>query len=406
MKNWQKWRRLRKFVFLTKFNLVPVIFLSSMLTQTPITALTDHFQPLHDPRQQGKVTHNLHDMIVIAVCAVICGAQNWTDVADIGREQVSWFGSFMSLPHGTPSHDTFGTVFAMLDPVVFEECFLRWVASTITLTQGAVVNVDGKTLRRSFDRSSGKSALHMVSAFVAEQGVVLGQRATEEKSNEITAIPMLLEMLLLKGCIVTIDAMGTQTDIVKTIREKGADYVLPVKANQPTLHRDIIAYFDKAFASQWRGIEHSFTKTVDSGHGRIETRSCWAVSLPRLLQKHSERWCDLTTIACIETFRELSDGTSSIEQRYFISSCSPQANNILRAVRAHWGIENGLHWKLDVQMREDECRIRGDGAEIFAVIRHIALNKLNQEQSYKLSVRSKQIKAALNHEYRWKILQL
>jgi predicted transposase YbfD/YdcC len=370
------------------------------------SSLTDHCKPLHDPRQQGKVAHSLHDMIVIAVCAVICGAQNWTDIADIGRERLSWFRSFMPLPNGIPSHDTFGTVFAMLDPAVFEECFVRWVASSIELTEGSVVSVDGKTLRGSFDRRAGISPLHMVSAFVAGQSVVLGQLATEEKSNEITAIPVLLEMLFLKGCIVTIDAMGTQTEIASTIRKKGADYVLPVKANQPTLHNDILAWFDKAFAKQWRGIEHSFTRTVDSGHGRIETRSCWALCLPTRLQEHAERWCDLRTIACVEAIRELPDGSSSTERRYFISSCAPQATDILSAVRAHWSIENGLHWKLDVQMREDECRIRGDAAEIFAVLRHIALNKLNQEKSYKRSVRSKQIKACLNDDYLQKVVEI
>jgi len=368
-------------------------------------SLRDSFSCLSDPRQQGKIAHNLHDMIVIAICAVICGAEGWTDIADIGNERLAWFRTFLELPNGIPSHDTFGTVFAMLDPAVFEECFLRWMQSVVTINDGNVVAIDGKTVRRSFDRTNGTPALHMVSAFAAAQGVVLGQLATDQKSNEITAIPMLLDMLMLKGCIVTIDAMGTQTEIAKTIRRKDADYLLRVKGNQPTLHQDIASWFDTARTNQWRGIEHSFARTTDGGHGRIENRSCWAVALPKALGEHAELWLDLRTIVCVEAVRELSTGSTSTEQRYYISSHPPEAETLLQASRAHWSIENNLHWVLDVQMREDECRIRGDGAEIFVVIRHIALNKLKQEQTCKRGVRGKQLKACLNEQYLRKVFE-
>jgi predicted transposase YbfD/YdcC len=239
----------------------------------------------------------------------------------------------------------------------------------------------------------------MVSAFASDYGLVLGQRCTEEKSNEITAIPELLAMLYLKGCIVTIDAMGTQTEIVASIREKEADYLLSVKANQPTLQHDVIGCFDKAKSKQWRGVQHTTDRTIDGGHGRIETRTSWAMPLPKAMADQAdERWKDLRSIAMIEALREVN-GESTLERRYYITSLPAEATVILGAARAHWGIENQLHWKLDVQMNEDQCRIRGDGAENLAAIRHIALNQLRRENSAKRSLRLKQRKAAMNNDY-------
>jgi predicted transposase YbfD/YdcC len=231
----------------------------------------------------------------------------------------------------------------------------------------------------------------------------LGQRATEEKSNEITAIPELLQALSLRGCIVSIDAMGTQTAIVETIRDKGADYLLPVKANQPTLHADIIGSVTKAESKQWRGIKHTTHRTADADHGRVETRTCWAMPLPKVLGEHIERWKDLRTIAMIEATREINSVVST-ERRYYISSLPPDASVILSTARSHWSIENKLHWRLDVQMREDECRIRGNDAENIAVLRRIAFNQLQRENSSKRSMKAKQLKVCMNNDYLEKVL--
>jgi predicted transposase YbfD/YdcC len=292
----------------------------------------------------------------------------------------------------------------MLDPKKFEECFLRWMgAADIHLKPGTQVNIDGKTLRRSHQRSKGVKPLHLVSAFVVEQGLVLGQRATEEKSNEITAIPELLRALNLKGCIVTIDAIGTQTEIVETICEQQADYLLPVKGNQPSLQQAIVGCFDKAEAKEWRSVKHTYERTVDADHGRLETRQCWAIPLPKAISEYADQWKNLKSIAMIEATREIG-GVSSTERRYFITSLPPEASTVLSSSRAHWGIENGLHWGLDVQMREDESRIRGDGAENVAILRRIAFNQLRREDSSKRSMRTKQIRASMNNDYLKQVL--
>lgn len=367
----------------------------------PPLSLAEAFSPLHDPRQSWKVEHQLLDIIVISLCGLLCGAQSYTDIADMGRERLSWFRETLglALPNGIPSHDTLSKVFRMVDTGVFEECFFRWMsAAQKALKNGTVVNIDGKTVRGSHERSKDIDAIHLVSAFVGEHGLVLGQRATEEKSNEITAIPELVKMLSLKNCIVTIDAMGTQTAIIEALCEKEADYLVPVKENQPTLCQDVLAAFDKAESKQWREIKHTKHRTVNSGHGRIETRTCWAMKVPKQMAEQGDRWQNLTSIAMIEAICDINS-VCSTERRYFISSLPPTADLILSVARGHWKIENKLHWSLDVQMREDECRVRGDGAQNLAVLRRIAFNQLQRDSSLKRSLRAKQLKACMNDEY-------
>lgn len=371
----------------------------------PKLSLQEAFAPLQDPRQMVKVEYPLMEILVIALCETIGGAHGFTEIAEAAQEREAWYRTALglALANGIPSHDTFGNVFRMLDTETFHQCFLRWMSAADIALEGTTVNIDGKTLRRSHHRSKGIKALHMVSAFACDYGLVLGQRRTEEKSNEITAIPELLGMLYLKGCIVTIDAMGTQTEIVETIREKEADYLLPVKANQPTLEHQMKECFAKAEAKQWRGIQHTIHRKVDGGHGRIETRTCWAMPLPKMMSEQADRWKDLRSIAMIESVREIN-GQATLERRYYITSLRAEATVILGAARAHWGIENQLHWRLDVQMNEDQCRVRGDGGENLAVIRHIALNQLRRENSTKKSLRIKQRKAARNDDYLEKVL--
>ena len=370
----------------------------------PRFTIEEAFAPLADPRQAGKVEHRLMDILLLTLCGLLSGAQSYTDIVAMAEERVEWFRERLglALPNGIPSQDTLGRVFRMLDVETFEQCFLRWMTAAEIPLERTLVNIDGKTLRRSHRRSKGLKALHLVSAFVTERGLVLGQRATEEKSNEITAIPELLTMLALKGCIVSIDAMGTQTAIVETIREKEADYLLALKENQPTLHNDVAAAFDKAESKEWRGVKHTAHRSVEGDHGRIEIRECWAMTLPKAMSEHAERWKDLRSIAMLEATRQIN-GVTSTERRYYVTSLPPDAATILTFARGHWGIENKLHWRLDVQMREDESRICGDGARNIAVLRRIAFNQLQRETSKKRSMRAKQLKAAMNDDY---LLQL
>lgn len=368
--------------------------------------IAEAFAPLHDPRQAGKVEHHLMDILMLTLCGLISGAQSYTDIVEMSTHRIEWFRSELglALPNGIPSHDTFSKVFRMFDPKTFEECFLRWMgAADIPLKPGTQINIDGKTLRCSHQRSKGIKPLHLVSAFAVEQGLVLGQRATEEKSNEITAIPELLRALNLKGCIVSIDAIGTQTEIVETLCDKEADYLLPVKGNQPSLHQAIVGCFDKAEAKEWRSIKHTYERTVDADHGRIETRQCWAMPLPKAMSEYADQWKNLKSIAMIEATREIN-GVSSTERRYFITSLTADASMILPSARSQWSIENSLHWRLDVQMREDESRIRGDGAENVAILRRIAFNQLRRENSTKRSLRIKQIRASMNNDYLKQVL--
>jgi len=367
------------------------------------TSLTDHFRRLPDPRVRRTRRHALGDILTITLCAVICGADNWVAIAQFGRAKRKWFREFLTLRHGIPSHDTFGRVFAALDPEAFTTAFLAWVQTVATLLPGEVIAVDGKTLRRSFDTASDKAAIHMVSAWATAQGLCLGQVKTEAKSNEITAIPKLLEVLALGGRIVTIDAMGCQTAIARTIHAKGGDYVLSLKGNQSRLHDDIRALFADAEARDFRDLPHTTAETVDGDHGRIEVRRAWATDDLAWLPDR-RRWPGLRSVLRVDSERTVGDRTSH-ETRFFLSSLPPDAAHLARVVRSHWAIENSLHWVLDVAMHQDQARLRtGHAPANLAILQHIALNLLKQECTEKLGIKNKRLAAGWDHDYLLRII--
>lgn len=369
-------------------------------------SVVTYFSDLPDPRSPLGRRHLLTDVLTIAICGVICGAEGWAEVEQFGGDKAAWFQSFLSLPHGIPSHDTFGRIFASLNPEAFERCFMAWMNALADRSHQRIVAVDGKTLRRSFDRASKQAAIHMVSAFATKNRVVLGQIATEAKSNEITAIPKLLELLDLRGAIVTLDAMGCQKEIARTIVEQGGDYVLAVKDNQPTLHKQVTGVMDEGLRESFQWMHHDACVETEGDHGRIETRR---VSTTRDVQwlKGIGTWPGLRSLAVVESTREVQ-GEISYERRYYISSLDgTDAPAMAAAIRGHWGVENQLHWSLDVSFREDECRIRkGHAAENFSRLRRIALNLLKHETSVKLGIKGKRLKAGWNHDYLLKVLRL
>ena len=378
------------------------------MTLAPGSTIIDHFAALTDPRSDQTKRHQLLDLLTIALCAVLSGADEWVAMEEYGNAKREWFDTFLDLPNGIPSHDTFGRVFAALDPDQFQRCFLAWVQSAVALTDGTVIAVDGKTARRAHDRGAGKAAIHMVSAWASTNRLVLGQVAVAEKSNEITAIPALLDVLLLKGCIVTIDAMGCQTDIAQKVVDKGADYVLALKENQESIYREVVHLFADAHATG--GVDYTLdaAQTVDSGHGRVEIRRSWTISDPQTLAHLDPdgRWTGLHAIGMAETERreKRPEGKRTRETRYYLTSLV-DAGEFGRAVREHWGIENGLHWVLDIAFREDESRARvGASAANLVVLRHIAVNLLKQERSAKVGIKNKRLKAAWDERYLLKVL--
>ena len=335
---------------------------------------------------------------MITLCGVICGADDWVAIAEFGRAKRKWFGRFLALPHGIPSHDTFGRVFAALDPEAFKTAFLAWVATVADLLPGDVIAIDGKTLRRTFDTAAEKGAIHMVSAWATAQGLCLGQVKTDAKSNEITAIPKLLQMLALTDRVVTIDAMGCQTTIAKAIHAKGGDYVLSLKGNQTRLHDDIRTFFLDAEAHAFADTPHTTAETVDGDHGRIEVRRAWATDDLAWLTARS-RWPGLRSVLRVDRERTVGDRTTH-ETRFFLSSLPPDAATLARVVRSHWAIENSLHWVLDVALRQDQTRIRtGHAPENLAILHHIALNLLTQERTKKLGIKNKRLAAGWDHDY-------
>ena len=372
----------------------------------PLEAIEKHFSKVTDPRLERTKDHKLTDIMAIAICAVICGAEGWTDIENFGKSKFSWLKTFLELPNGIPSHDTFGRVFSMLDAQQFQLAFWEWVCAVNDIVQGQVINIDGKCLRGSDDQKLGKRAIYMVSAWATENELVLGQRKVDEKSNEITAIPELLKMLAISGCIVTIDAMGTQTSIAKTIIDRQADYVLSVKENQGHLFEDISVLFAVDQASNFKYATLDYYKTVNKGHGQIEIRECWSTSNPEYLNliRGVQNWAGLRSIAMVICTR-IIEGKETREVRFYISSLASNAERILRVVRKHWSIENKLHWVLDVALNEDHSRVRKDQApENLAVLRHIALNLLKQEKTAKGGIHAKQLQAAWDEDYLLKIL--
>lgn len=366
-------------------------------------AIGEYFSLLTDPRIVNKSDHKLLDIITITICAVICGADTFTEIEEYAIAKYDWFNGFLELPNGIPSHDTFGRVFSLLNPEEFQNCFQQWIKTVASVTSGEIVAIDGKTLRRSHDRANNKSAIHMVNAWASQNRVCIGQVKTDEKSNEITAIPKLLEMLELSGCIVTIDAMGCQKHIAGKIEEKGADYVLALKANHENLHEEVVSYFGEASQHDIKDYDIDTCETVDGDHGRVETRRCYVCSkIDWLTEKNG--WEGLTSIVKVESERCEKDVTSS-ESRYYITSLKSSPEQILHAIRSHWGVENSLHWVLDVAFREDDCRIRkGYAAENLAIARTISINLLKREKTLKRGVKTRRLKSGWDNNYLLKVL--
>lgn len=371
------------------------------MNKESIAKIEKHFRDLPDPRTGNATQHIFLEILIIAICAVICGADGWSDIELFGKKKKKWLKSFLKLPKGIPSHDTFGRVFAKIKPEEFQKRFMEWVKAIETLTHGQVIAVDGKQLRGSHDRELGKSAIYMVSAWATANQLILGQRKVDEKSNEITAIPELLQVLEISGCIVTIDAIGTQTEIAKMIIQKDGDYLLAVKENQGRLFGDLQFLFETDARYAFEQVAHSYAKTVNKDHGRIEVRECWAIDTEEYLnQLHGrENWMGLKSIVRIVSRRQMGEKIEN-KTRYFISSLSANAKSILKAKRDHWKIENQVHWILDIAFQEDHSRVRIDhAAENLSVLRHMALNLLKNEKTAKGGIRAKRLQAAWDEDY-------
>jgi predicted transposase YbfD/YdcC len=360
-------------------------------------SILDHFASLPEPRELRTCKHVLGDILVIGLCAVMGGANSWEDIQLFGQSKRDWFKRFLSLPNGIPSHDTFNRVFQALAPQAFQECFVSWMNAVCEACGLKHAQIDGKAARGSHKRGKGLGCLHTVSVWASQNGLTFGQVATEEKSNEITAIPKLLQMLELKGAIVTIDAAGTQKEIVKEIRSQQADYLLPVKENQPTLYRDVVAAFHRAIETDFEGIDTATFQTTDKGHGRLETRTYTVIYNPVGLST-AEDWQDLKAILMVCRERRQGEARSD-EVTYYISSSTANIDKLAAAIRDHWGIENGVHWVLDVVFGEDQSRARaGNAAENLAWLRRVALALLKQDPS-KGSLKGKRLKAGWDNDF-------
>ena len=367
-------------------------------------SIMDHFLELDDPRISRKKEHLLIDIVAITICAVICGADDWVSISKFGVAKQSWFKTFLKLPNGIASHDTFGRVFSLISPEGFQMCFRNWVQSIVSVFDDEVIALDGKTLRRSHDKGIGKSAIHMVSAWSSQNRVTLGQIKTEEKSNEITAIPALLKVLEIKGCIITIDAMGCQKTIAEQIIDQEGDYAFSLKGNHGNLLESVEEVFKKIGKQcYYENMNVDYYETKDSDHGRIEYRRHWITNEIDQICKANE-WKGLNSIGMVESERHVN-GKISIERRYYISSLDNQAKRFANAVRAHWGIENSVHWVLDVAFREDESRARkGYSSENLSAVRHIAANLLRNEKTAKIGVKNKRLLAGWDNEYLYRVL--
>jgi predicted transposase YbfD/YdcC len=376
-------------------------------------SILDYFAQLPDPRRNNEnKRHLLIDIIVISILATICGAEHFTEMEVYGKANVDFLRTFLKLPHGIPSHDTFGAVFARLDTAEFKKCFASWVEAIRTTIDQEVIAFDGKVLRRSHNRREGKGPIHLVSAWATRNRLTLGQVKVDEKSNEIKALPELLRLLYLKGCIVTIDAMGTQKEIAELIREKEAEYMLALKDNQPNLRAEVEGIFEAERAAQKKeeklkkrsSIKSSdIFETIESGHGRQETRRVLSLEAPEWL-RNKEQWCDMNSLVMVESIRIVGDKDST-ERRYYISSLAPDSKRAAETIRSHWGIENKSHWILDVAFHEDNSRVRvGNAPENLALVRKLTNNLLQQETTLKRGTKTKRLRAGWDRRYLLKIL--
>jgi predicted transposase YbfD/YdcC len=350
---------------------------------SPVSLLC-HFADLADPRSDHTKLHGLLDLIALTLCAVVSGADAWTEVEAYGLRKQDWLETFLDLPHGIPSHDTLGRVFAALDPAAFRRCFLSWMHAVVGASRGRLVAIDGKALRHSFDTAKGKSAIHLVSAWASANHLLLGQQAVQDKSNEITAIPELLQLLDLQGALVTIDALGCQKRIAADIVAAGGDYVLAVKENQPTLYADVQRVFLDGLEDDFAGLGHRSYRTTEQGHGRTEERHYHVVAVPDDLAARHAEFAGLRSLGMVFSERQVGDGPLACETRFYISSLRPQVKVFAEAVRGHWSVENNLHWVLDVAFQEDASRVRKDhGPENLGLIRRIALSLLKRAPTEK-----------------------
>lgn len=359
---------------------------------------------MEDPRVKREPKHLLVNIVTIAILAVLSGADNMVAVETYGNAKRQWLETFLELPHGIPSHDTFSRVFALIDPQQFHEGFLSWVRQITDHLEIKLINIDGKTARGSYDREKQLKALHTVSAWASEHHLLLAQQRVESKSNEITAIPELLNLLDIQGAVITLDGMGTQRDIASQIIDQGGDYILALKGNQGKLHKGVETFFKAAEKAQWSGIEFSYSECTEAGHHRIEHRSCWAVPISQLPDLSNRwKWKGLTSVVMVKRERRLWNKTTT-EVCFYITSLRADATVLATALRSHWGIENSLHWVLDVTFREDHNRLRtGHAPENMGLVRRLSLNLLKREPS-KQSIAMKRYRAAMDNDFVLKVL--
>lgn len=380
-------------------------FAPSIDSKDITTKFQEYFTQIKDPRVERTRYHLLTDIITIAILAVIAGGEGWEDIQEYGISKQEWLKTFLQLPFGIPSPDTFRRVFEKINPKEFEQCFRQWVKSLVEKLGVEVVAIDGKTHRGSYDRESKLKALHTVSAWSSEHRLVLGQTKVTDKSNEITAIPALLEMLDISGCIITIDAMGTQKLIAQKIIAADSDYILSLKENHPTLYQQVKDWFEASLERGFFGVDVSISQRVEKGHHRIENRQVYTVSVSQLPALHEQNlWAGLTTVVMVVRSIQHWNKTTQ-EVQFYMTSLKSDANKIGSAIRHHWGIENSVHWTLDVTFGEDECRIRSlHSPQNFALLRRIALNALERESSFCRSIRQKSRRAAMNNQYMLSVL--
>lgn len=375
-----------------------------MSRKVPSTAdMRTHFESLTDPRRR-EPTYPLENIVIMLLCAVVCGADDFVAVARWANTKKDWLAKFLDMSAGVPSHDRFNAVVALLKPREFEQCLLKWIAALHEVTEGQVIAIDGKTLRRSYDKASGKAAIHMVSAWASVNHISLGQVVTDEKSNEITAIPQLLELIEISGSLVTIDAMGCQTAIAEKIVTEGADFCLAAKGNQPTLLAHIEGHFESLAESNGDATKARHIATHEKGHGRVEDRYYTICPVPESMAEETQRWAGLKAIG-MTTNVTWRDGEERIETRYYILSKYLSAKRFADAVRGHWGIENSCHWQLDVTFGEDQCRVRKDHADAnLSVVRRTALSLLKNEKTAKIGVKNKRLNAGWDEDYLAKVV--